>query len=477
MKKILIIASLLMLTGIGMQAKVTLPSVISDNMVLQQQTEAAIWGTTDSGKKVTVTTGWDGAAYTARPDKSGKWLLRVKTPAAGGPYTITISDGETLTLNNVLIGEVWFCSGQSNMEMPVKGYMSQPAKGAAEVLANAKASRQLRICNIRQKSSTTVLETTEGSWCENTPENVAVTSATAYFFADALQKAIDVPVGILVTSWGGSSIETWMTRELIAAEFPELELGHLDGSKPVKIENQDPCLLFNGQVAPLIPFTFKGMIWYQGETNRGRNEQYTRLQTAYVKMMRELFCVPEAPFYFVQIAPFNYDNPRKFESGYFCEAQANSLKTIPHSGMAVTCDTGEQFCIHPCEKQVVGKRLAYLALTHDYGNKAIAADAPTYEKMEVKEGKAYLTFTADEMGLAPLGADLTGFEIAGSDRVFKPATGRILWGKLVVVSSEEVPEPAAVRYCFRNWCKGNLYNNYGIPAGPFRTDGWDDLAE
>ena len=214
------------------------------------------------------------------------------------------------------------------------------------------------------------------------------------------------------------------------------------------------------------------MLWYQGESNRGRNEQYIRLQKEYVAMMRDLFQNPEAPFYFVQIAPYPYSAPDSFASGYFCEAQQKSLDVIPNSGMATTLDIGEYGTIHPCKKQEVGYRLAYLALVNDYGMKGINPVAPTYESVRFEDGKAIVTMKVDGMGLAPMGQDLKGFEIAGKDKVFFPATGRVN-GKSVTVSNPNVTEPVAVRYGFRNWTVGTLFNSYGIPAGPFRTDDWD----
>lgn len=473
MKRIILLAALLV-AGATLQAKVTLPSVISDNMVLQQQTDAAIFGYADPGKKVTVKPSWSKTKYAATADsETGKWLVRVATPAAGGPYEITISDGEAVTLKNVLIGEVWFCSGQSNMEMPMKGYGSQPAKGAVDYILSAKASRPIRVCNIERKSSKTPLTESKGSWQENTPDAVAQTSATAYYFAEQIQRVIDIPVGIIVSCWGGSSIETWIGREYIEKEFPEFSLDHLTPEGAIKRDNHDPCLCFNGQVAPLVPYTFKGMIWYQGETNRGRHDQYIRLQDAYTRFMRETFCVPEAPFYFVQIAPYPYDAPNDFCSGYFYEAQQKSLDVIAHSGMAVTCDVGEYGTIHPCQKEAVGHRLAYLALQNDYGCTAIKAVAPTYNSVEFKDGKALVKFNVDADGLSPRGVDFPGFEIAGADKVFHPAVARLAKSNLVSVYSPDVPEPVAVRYCFRNWCVGGLYNNYGIPAAPFRTDDWN----
>ena len=474
MKKTTLLLTLLLVCG-NLFAKVTLPPVIGDNMVLQQQTSAALFGKADPGKKVTVKTSWNGKTVSTVADsQTGKWLLRVQTPAAGGPYEITISDGDKSVLHDVLIGEVWFASGQSNMEMPMKGYASQPAKNGTQYIVNAKASRPIRICNIEKRSCLSVQDSCAGSWAQHTPGTVAKTSATAYFFADALQNALDVPVGIIVSSWGGSRIETWIKREVFEKEYPEIDLGHLDGKHPIHRAHQDPCLLYNGQVAPLIPFTFKGIIWYQGEANRGQAEQYVDLQRSYVKMMREDFQVPDASFYCVQIAPYPYGNDRKTRSGYFCEAQQKSVEGMEHAGYVTTVDIGEHGTIHPCRKQEVGQRLAWLALQKDYGMETIEAVAPKYKKVTFQEGKGFVEMEVGSQGISPMGAEIPGFEIAGPDHRFVPATAMrdAKEKRVVVVWSEEVPEPVAIRYCWRNWTVGGLYNNFGIPAGPFRTDDW-----
>ena len=474
MKKILI--SVLMLLAAGsLFAKVTLPPVFGDHMVLQQKTSAAIFGKAEPGKTVTVKTSWNKKKVSAVADsETGRWLVRVQTPAAGGPYEITISDGDKTVLSDVLIGEVWWASGQSNMEMPMKGYSSQPAKGATKLITRAKASRPLRICNIQKQSSIHVQDSCAGAWAQNTPDVVANTSATAYFFADALQDVLEVPVGIIVTSWGGSSIEAWIKREVIEKDFPEFDLTFLNGSVeiPKRRVHQWPTLLYNGQVAPLVPFTFKGMIWYQGETNRPKPDQYVRLQMAYVEMMRSEFQVPDAPFYCVQIAPYPYDNGRKTHSGYLCEAQQKSVQQLKHAGYVTTTDIGEYGTIHPCRKQEVGERLAWLALQNDYGMDAIEATAPYYKSVEFKEGAAFVTMNVSNQGLSPMGAEISGFEIAGADHRFYPAKAWRTHRAEVKVWSDQVPEPVAVRYCWRNWCVGGLFNNYGIPAGPFRTDNW-----
>ena len=371
--RIFILSSILVgLSGFGAGAKVTLPSFFSDNMVFQQNSQAAVWGRTDSGKKVTIKPSWKSSKTVAVPDKDGNWSATIQTPSAGGPYEVVISDGEKITLHNVLVGEVWFCSGQSNMEMPMRGFRSQPVEGAADVIMSAKPDRQIRMCRINRKASLTPVTECEGSWKENTPEAVASTSATAYWFALRLQEMLGVPVGLLISEWGASTIETWMDRETISTLFSgEFDLSFLDGKELPRLKHQTPCTLFNGQINPLIPFTFKGMLWYQGESNRYRPEQYVRLQKEYVAMMRRLFRNPDAPFYFVQIAPYRQEGEEDFTSGYFCEAQQKSLEVIPHSGMATTMDVGECGCIHPRRKKQVGDRLANLALVNDYGFKGI----------------------------------------------------------------------------------------------------------
>ena len=467
--------------GSTARAKVTFPSVISDNMILQQNTAVTLWGWSDSGKSVSVTTGWDKKKTVTRPDAFGKWTVKVNTPSAScQPYEITVSDGEKVTLKNILIGEVWFCSGQSNMEMPVKGYGSQPAEGGTDAILAARPERPIRICNIKKCSSTTVKEQTEGSWLLHTPENVANTSATAYFFADYLQARIDVPVGILVSSWGGSSIETWLDRETIERDFPgEFDLFYLGQPWDKSYGKKDhswPCLLYNGQVNGLVPYTFKGMLWYQGEANRKRPEQYLRLMQSYAKMMREKFQNPNAPYYFVQIAPYMYDTSREtnhFTSGYLYEAQQKASELIPYSGMAVTVDIGEIGTIHPCKKREVGKRLALLALVNDYGFKGVDPVSPTYQSITFDGNKATVRFKVDKLGLSPMRTQFGGFEIAGADKVFHEAKAILAKDRACVeVWSDEVPEPVAVRYCFRNWAVGTVYNNYGIPVAPFRTDDW-----
>lgn len=492
MKRTIILFALI-LAATGLSAKVELPAVICDNMVLQQQTDVALWGKAAPGKTVTVSPSWtrEKTRVTADPE-SGRWMARIATPAAGGPYEISFSDGERLTVKNVLVGEVWYCSGQSNMYMRMSGYPSSPVLGAAEAAFNAKASTPIRIFETGEHMATSPVYDIPGKWEENTPDVVIRSSALAWFFAERLQSVLDVPVGIIVASYGGSSIEAWIDRPTMAAEYPEYDLSFLDLRDP-SLSVNSPSVLYDGQVAALVPYTFRGMLWYQGCTNRNQKnpELYTRLQTTYVRMMRERFQNPDASFYFVQLSPFWSNDADAFTNGYFLEGQQKSLDTIPNSGMVTTTDLGIFANIHPMDKKTPATRLAYLALQNDYGIKPFDATAPTYESMKInqepltrepvripcKSITVYFKTYNDGMGdsVGPRGEDLVGFEIAGADRVFHKAHALASWGRDVIVWSEEVPEPVAVRYAFRNWGPGNLVSNFGIPAVPFRTDSWDDL--
>ncbi|MCD8312760.1 MAG: sialate O-acetylesterase [Bacteroidales bacterium] len=462
----------MLISSVSSDAKVVLPHVFGDNMVLQQQTSAKIWGTADPNSTVIVTPSWGGTAVTAQADADGRWCASVATPKAGGPYTLTVSDGEELVLSNVLIGEVWVCSGQSNMEMPMKGFNNQPAEGAADLIIGAKACTPIRMITFPRVAAFTPQDDIDAEWKENVPEAVADASATAYYFAHYIQSVLDVPVGIIIDSWGGSSMESWMDRETVAAGFPELDMAYLDTQEMPKNPNNHSALLYNGMLHPVIGYTMRGMIWYQGEANRNKPEQYLRLQQSFVQMMRDQWGVGEFPFYYVQIAPYVYEGAEGDISARLRESQMKALDLIPNSGMAVTLDIGDCGCIHPAKKAQVGQRLAFLALTQTYGYKGIDPYAPIYDSWEFADGKITVSFKVGPLGLAPLGHVLDGFEVAGADREFHPATAKILGKNRIEVFCPEVTEPAAVRYGFHNCTGASLFNNFGIPASSFRTDEW-----
>jgi sialate O-acetylesterase len=463
----------------GAYAKVKLPTILGDNMVLQQQTSVKLWGEAAPGAKVNIRTSWNNQSYAATCDANGKWLTTVHTPAAGGPYEIRISDGEETILKNILMGEVWFCSGQSNMEMPVKGFDRQPVENTNDVIAKAKTKTPIRMYTTDSKNGSWVRQFSKkpetdcrGEWLENAPENVANISAVAYFFASYIQETMEVPVGIIVSSWGGSMIEAWMSREALSP-FSEVDLSILDNDSTVRNPTATPSVLYNAKIAPLTNFAIKGFLWYQGESNRNNADLYIRLTPAFVKDLRQKWGVGEFPFYFVQIAPFNYEGADGVSAARFREVQFRNMKDIPNSGMAMTMDVGHPVFIHPTDKQTVGSRLAYWALAKTYGKQGFGYLSPEYQSMEKVDGKIYIHFDNAPGGICPMWTDLKGFEIAGEDKIFHPAKAEIetRTAKLAV-SSGDVPHPVAVRYAYKNYVEASIFSIYGIPVTPFRTDDW-----
>ncbi|MDR2683450.1 MAG: sialate O-acetylesterase [Dysgonamonadaceae bacterium] len=446
-------------------------------MVLQQQSAVKLWGNARKKTNVTIKTAWNDNVYIVTSNDAGDWLAEVQTPIAGGPYKISISDGEEIVLKNILIGEVWFCSGQSNMEMPVKGFNGQPVKGSFDVIAKANADTPIRMFTTDSEAGRWVRQFSKqpqtdckGRWLENTPENVANISAVSYYFARYIQSTLGVPVGIIVSSWGGSKVEPWMSREAFAA-FPEIDLSFLDNKDEVKNPTQVPVVLYNAKIAPFINFAIRGFLWYQGESNRGDTDLYGRLMQAFVKDLRAKWNRGDLPFYYVQIAPFNYDGVERTSAARLREVQEQNMRDIPRSGMVTTMDIGDPLLIHPGDKETVGNRLAYWALGETYNRIHTGYAPPTYKSMEIADRSILLTFDHVEQGICPIQAELKGFEIAGEDRVFVPANAVEKGGK-IVVSSEKIEKPVAVRYLYKNYAEASVFNIYGIPASPFRTDNW-----
>lgn len=475
MKRFLTSALIAFTTSLLVQAKVELPPIFSDNMVLQQQTSAAIWGKSKPNSKITITNTWSKGKTTVIADNNGKWTTHIDTPKAGGPYEITLNDGEKVTIKNILIGEVWICSGQSNMAQPMKGYMGQPTAEAADYITEATPDIPIRSCNLKRQVSITVKDECPAQWYVHDPVGVSEASAVAYFFANKLYRQLGIPIGIIHASWGGTPIEAWMNPELLKSEFSEeLDIEHLYKMELPKTKpHQTGGVLYNGMLHSLIPFTAKGFLWYQGCHNRLKYEQYKKLQPAFAQMLRKEWENDQMPFYFTQIAPYKYDDPNKPHAGYMMWAQAQTLEMIPRSGMATTHDAGELACIHPANKKAVGDRLAFLALTNDYGMEGIDAEAPTPSNITFQDGAAVVTFKCGKMGIAPINIKLEGFELAGEDKVFYPATAIIQNDKKSIkVTSPEVSNPIAVRYGMKNWSTATLFNNFGIPASPFRSDNW-----
>lgn len=455
-------------------AQVKLASVFTDDMVLQQQTKAALWGWSAGGKKVTVIPSWSKKAIKTTADADGKWKVYVETPVAGGPYTITVSDGQALTLKNILIGEVWLCAGQSNMEMAMRGFTGQPVTNSNQAILKS-TNPKIRVYTVLRDGAATPKDNSKpASWKEATPESISQFSATAYFFGKELYEVLHVPIGLINVSYGGSTIESWMSATGLKG-FPEVKIP--EGDKLSGTARLTPTALYNAMLHPIIGYGIKGMLWYQGENNVERPDEYEILLPQAVNQWRQEWNQGVFPFYFAQIAPYDYTKgiPRpaekRYNSAYLRDAQRKAVAKIPNAGMAVLLDVGEEKNIHPAHKQEVGQRFAYLALSKTYNLKGFGAESPAYDTLVVSNGVAEVRFKHAPIGLTSYGKDLTQFEIAGKDKVFYPAKATIN-RNAVKVSAPEVKEPVAVRYGFRNYLVGELFSTEGLPASSFRTDDW-----
>ncbi len=665
--KVRIISFVLFLTLIGCQSRssLKLPSLIGDNMLLQQKTTAKIWGRANAGQKIRVSTSWEANGQTTSGN-NGKWSLNITTPAAGGPYTIDISANDTtIRIKNVLIGEVWFCSGQSNMEMPLAGWPPvDTIMHSSETIASSSIP-EIRLFNVQKMISGEPLEECTGRWEVSSPVTVQQFSATAYFFGKRLYDQLHIPVGLIESAWGGTPSESWTSsgslqkagefindikaikdsaplqaefqswlnthknvelkpagddqwkdlnfddEDIPSSEFDDsgwpvmalpalfetvtgnfdgavwfrrtiempqemagkdlvLSLGPIDdmdrtyfngkligttelsgfwqtdrnydipatmakrGSNVISVRVLDtqggggiygapekmkltlksdakiflplkgdwkyqpvaelignkfyiydisknefqtekrplnlgpgtPTVLFNGMVSPVLPYQIKGAIWYQGEANVGRAEQYTRIFPAMIEDWREAWGIKDFPFYFVQIAPYVYGGVDSTESAFLREAQESALK-LPGTGMAVILDIATVMNIHPPFKEEVGERLANLALNNDYSIK-IPCNGPVFKSMSVSEGRVVLQFDNIGEGLVAKNSRLKEFEIAGKDGKYIKADAKIVNNE-VIVSAPSVREPVSVRYCWRNGAEASLFNKDGLPAWQFRT--------
>ena len=463
--RLLIPGLLLFLVNLSsLKANVTLPAIISNGMVLQQQKNVPLWGKARANTKITVLTSWNQKGYSVNTSKDGSWKVVVTTPVAGGPYQITFDDGNKLVLENILIGEVWLCSGQSNMEMPVKGFGNQPVLNSNDLLMDAEEPG-VRLFRVERKLSKTPEMTLNAKWEATSAASVKEFSAVGYQFARMLQQRLKVPVGIIQSAYGGTDIEAWMTTQSL--------IGFNDFKVPAdtaKITKNDPGVLFNAMINPIIGFGIKGVIWYQGENNRVNPLTYDKKMETMVKLWRSAWQCGEWPFYYVQIAPNVYKDGQE-KIPLLLEAQTKAMSLIPNSGMVVSVDAGSMVTIHPPDKTIISKRLAYWALAKTYGKTGIKYMGPVYKSLQIIDGKAILSFDEIENGFTSYDKPLISFEIAGPDKVFHPAQA-VISKRNIVVQSEEVKNPVAVRYAFKNAASGNLYNVEGLPAAPFRTDNW-----
>ncbi|MDC1107313.1 sialate O-acetylesterase [Prolixibacteraceae bacterium] len=447
------------------KAENKLGSLIKDHMILQRETTINIWGWDKPGQKIKINASWGQVGQTTT-NNYGEWTIEIPTTKAGGPYQIEIKGSSSHKINDVLLGDVWVCSGQSNMYMPIKGYPSQPIKNSNELILSANNSN-IRFFQIPVTLSTIPQDSVQGKWVVSSSKEASEFSAVAYTFARDIQRTTGIPIGIISTSKGASKIEAWMDPTALK-EFSNIAI---PTTVPDKNGHRSPTLLFNTMIHPIIQYKAKGFLWYQGEANTGEPEDYARLSQSMIGRWRQLWGDNKMPFYYVQIAPYNYKGRK---AAVLREQQTKVLQLVPNTGMAVTMDIGSYDCIHPQDKETVGKRLAYLALNKTYDYRSVICDSPIFERVEgIGSSVATIHFKNTANGLTSFNDILNGFEVAGPDKIFHHAVATIdRHNNTVKVGTSKVISIKAVRYAFKNFSYATLYNTGGIPASGFRTDNW-----
>ena len=477
-------------------AEVSVPNIFSDHMVLQQQQSNKVWGKAEPGEQVTVKI--KGKVQETTADGDGKWSVMLAPLEAGGPHELVISAANTITINDVLVGEVWICSGQSNMEWTVNNsYDADLVKATANY-------PNIRMINYPNTGSQESAWTHEGTnWQVCSPETVGGFSAVGYFFGRELEQVLDVPIGLINNAWGGSAADAWVNREVLEESdyyqptlkrWQEMEKqyqslstkGNLTDEDKKELQNlknqmqgnQRPSNIYNGVLKSHLGYGIQGVIWYQGESNAGRAYQYRKLFPTLIANWRDEWQEGDFPFYWVQLADFGVEKPEPSESGWaeLREAQTMTMEKLPNTGEAVIIDVGEGKDIHPRNKVTVGQRLARWALAKQYG-KDLAYHSPTYKAMEKQNGKILLSFDHVNGGWRPFDVnEPIGFAIAGEDKQFVWADAKILDDGRIEVSSSEVTDPVAVRYAWGDNPKCNMFDMVGLPLTPFRTDDWPGVT-
>ena len=442
-------------------AEVRLPAIIGDNMVLQQRSSVALWGWASPAEKIAVTTSWNSKTDSIVTSRDAKWRIMVETPAAGGPYTITLKGSNTFTLKNVMIGEVWLCSGQSNMEF------NSFYQGSVDIQPEFKnpPNNNIRFFLQTRNTSQYPQDDCKGQWTICDSNTLRSFSQVAYFFGKRLNKELNVPIGLIEAAWGGTPAEVWTPAEVVNSDDSLKESAHKQ--IPARGWPMWPGYTYNAMIAPITNYNIAGALWYQGEGNTVAPATYGRLLTAMIGAWRRSWN-KEFPFYYVQIAPFTYGG----KSGSILQEQQARVMSLNNTGMVTITDlVPDTSNIHPPLKKQVGERLSNWALAKTYSKSGINYANPMFKSIQVKGKEAIIAFSNTEDGLVVRGPEVTHLFIAGNDRVFYPANGKISGNKLIV-SSDKVKDPVAVRFGFSNAAIGNLFSKNGLPVTPFRTDDW-----
>ncbi len=483
-------------------ANIKLPAIFSDGMVLQQNTNVSIWGWADPGELVTVTGSWSSKMITTTVDAKGNWKITIATTTAGGPYTLTIKGNNNIELKDVLLGEVWVCSGQSNM-----GFALKNDQNGKEEIASANFPL-VRFFSVNRQYGLQQFDDVPGSvWKETSPATAGSFSAVAFYFAKKIQERLHVPVGIVYAAWGVTPAEAWTPRDVLkndsslsvyfdrwkniqdnvgkdsAAYHVSMDNWKKDTSvskKPQEPQTfyyykrpwREPSVLFNGMIEPVVPYAIRGVIWYQGESNVGFADEYYHLFSSMITSWRNKWNDKKLSFYFVQIAPFGYSDMEA--AAQVREAQYQVAQNIPFTGMAVTTDVGNMKDIHPTRKREVGNRLALIALAKDYGVNTIHYKGPECKKAFIKNEQVVLEFSLAGSPLAQQGSTVNGFEIGyrlpGTDSLFFISASAKIEDDKVIVWSNQVKNPVEVRYGWLLPAEANLCNKDGLPAFPFRKE-------
>ena len=508
-KRNIIVAFAMLAVVRSVAGEIKVCPVFGDNMVIQQDANIQVWGWADNGEKVTVSGNWNKDSVSTTADKEGYWTVKLRSPKAGGPYELAIRGNNQLVFKNVLAGDVWICGGQSNMSFELSRCSNAASEIAKAANPKIRLFKVISPVSVLGQASDKRQTSCEGQWQECSPETAAKFSGVSYFFGRELTKDLNMPVGLVQVSVGGTAAASWMSQETLKSDpaFEPILKAHADlvagypqakqaydeklkayEDKQVKVKADGreikeeapkaplepyhykrPSSLYNRYVAPIQPYGIKGVIWYQGESDAGRWLMYRKLFPALIKNWRQDWGQGDFPFLFVQYAGFDDDKAKKWP--LLRESQAMAL-SVPNTAMATAIDVGEPNDIHPPRKQEVGARLALVARAKVYGEK-IEYSGPAFKKMEIKNGQAIIEFTHIGSGLEMKGMRLTGFQIAGQDKRFVDANATID-GTSVIVSSTDVAVPVAVRYAWHRYPKCSLYNKEGLPAPPFRTDDWLD---
>jgi len=477
------LVTLLLLLSAALNAQpLQIAHIFSDHAVLQQETTVPVWGWGEPGNKVQVFTSWLKKPMAATVNEDGTWRVYLQTfKADGRSQSLVVKSGkEKIELVDVVFGEVWICSGQSNMEMPIGGFGFQEVEGATEaILEAAETAKQIRVFDIKAPKCTEPQKDVDAKWTYSTGDVVSRTSAVGYFFAKRLSKNLGIPVGIIVNAWGGSRIEPWMTREAInRAGLTKKELDELYSVKEQPDRwPETPELIWNGRVLPIVGYAAKGFLWYQGCSNMGQPGCYDKLQASMLQLWRDSWGRGDMPFIYVLLAPYDHGDANGRWRPHFVEAQMRMASMTSNAWYVCTETLGNKVTVHPSQKKEVADMMELTALQNVYGiPTGISIEPARLKEWNVEEDgtvKVRLTNVWSNLGSIS-SRDVVGFELAGEDREFHLAKAEIDWdGETIIVRCPEVSKPVAVRYGFRNWMGANLAKSSGIPVPPFRSDDWE----